>query len=286
MGRPPPGGGGIDRPEADVGRPGGWPPGRAAAAGAALAGAVGGAVVAGAGAAAGAGAGAAARVPPEQWPGERRDGRSVRQRTCRRLARLLAPQRPRGRCCPVPGGCWCRRRRVIVFVHRRARPARRPRARLWRARVRLPPAAGDDRLGGQPAPVPARLSARPRPGAAQPSSALAFLAGVSSVTAGPSPSAGAAALVAAAFLAAVFLAGFGFLGLLVAGQAITNRATLEPIGLCLDQVLECVFTPTPIASHSAIISALVIPSFLASSCTRMFFAKTWSAFRCHRRAGS
>jgi hypothetical protein len=30
---------------------------------------------------------------------------------------------------------------------------------------------------------------------------------------------------------------------------------------------------------------LVIPSFLASSCTRMFFAKTSSAFRWHRRAG-
>lgn len=54
-------------------------------------------------------------------------------------------------------------------------------------------------------------------------------------------------------------------------------------------VLEWVFTPTPIVSHSDIISAFVMPSSFASSCTLMLFAKTLVSLssarwcRCHRR---
>jgi len=42
-------------------------------------------------------------------------------------------------------------------------------------------------------------------------------------------------------------------------------------------VEEWLFAPTPIASASDMISALVIPSSLASSCIRMFFDKTGTA---------
>ncbi len=51
-------------------------------------------------------------------------------------------------------------------------------------------------------------------------------------------------------------------------------------------VEEWLFTPTPITSLRAIISAFVIPSSLASSCTRMFFGKAWSAFHQRRSVGA
>ena len=111
--------------------------------------------------------------------------------------------------------------------------------------------------------------------------AAAFFTGAASVAA----SVGSTALAAAAFLAADFLTGLTSSG--CSSRVNPSRtARRSSRSACASmRVLECVFTPTPIVSHSAIISALVIPSFLASSCTRMFFAKTSSAFRWHRRAG-
>jgi hypothetical protein len=111
------------------------------------------------------------------------------------------------------------------------------------------------------------------------------LAGAAASAAGSEASAGAAALAAAAFFAEAFFTGLTSSG--CSSRVNPSRtARRSSRSACASmRVLEWVFTPTPIASHSAIISALVIPSFLASSCTRMFFAKTSSAFRWHRRAG-
>jgi len=118
--------------------------------------------------------------------------------------------------------------------------------------------------------------------------AAAFFAGAGAAASVSAPSAavseGAAAL-AAAFLAAVFLTGLGSSG--CSGRVSPSRTARRSSrsAWASISVLEWVLTPTPICSHNAIISALVIPSFLASSCTRMFFAKTSSAFRWRRRAG-
>ncbi len=56
---------------------------------------------------------------------------------------------------------------------------------------------------------------------------------------------------------------------------------------CASMMVEdWLFASTPIAPVSASISVFVIPSSFASSCTRMFFAKTRSAFHRRRRDGT
>jgi hypothetical protein len=115
--------------------------------------------------------------------------------------------------------------------------------------------------------------------------AAAFLTGARVSVSDGAAAAGAAALPAAAFFAALFLTGLTSSGCSARVRP-SRMARRSSRSACASmRVLEWVFTPTPMVSHSAIISAFVIPSFLASSCTRMFFAKTSSAFRWHRRAG-
>ena len=107
----------------------------------------------------------------------------------------------------------------------------------------------------------------------------AFFAGFGAAS---PPSAASAAFVA--FFAA-FLTGFGSSG--CSGRVSPSRsARRRRRSACASmRVLEWLFTPTPITSQSVIISAFVIPSSLASSCTLMFFAKPLSAFHRHRCAG-
>jgi len=110
----------------------------------------------------------------------------------------------------------------------------------------------------------------------------AFFAGFAA-----SPSASASptvSVVPAAFLAD-FFTGLGSSG--CSGRVRPSRSALRrKRSACASMsVLEWVFTPTPIWSQSVIISALVIPSSFASSCTLTLFAKPLSAFRRPVRAG-
>jgi len=113
--------------------------------------------------------------------------------------------------------------------------------------------------------------------------ATAFLTGAApSLAAAESPlgsAAGASTLAAAAFLAAVFLTGLISSG--CSGRVSPSRSARRRIrsACCSIMVEEWVFAPTPRALERSIISALVIPSSLASSCIRVFFDKTCTAFR-------
>jgi hypothetical protein len=82
----------------------------------------------------------------------------------------------------------------------------------------------------------------------------------------------------AAFLAAAFLTGLASSGCSsrVSPSRTARRSSRSACASISE--LDWFFTPTPMTSHSDNSSALVIPSFLASSCTRMFFAKLLSAF--------
>jgi hypothetical protein len=79
-------------------------------------------------------------------------------------------------------------------------------------------------------------------------------------------------LAAAAFLAAAFLTGFGSSGCSsrVRPSRTARRRIMSAYASLSDD--EWLFTGTPSADARSIASAFVIPSSLASSCTRMFFA--------------
>lgn len=109
--------------------------------------------------------------------------------------------------------------------------------------------------------------------------------GVDSVAADASDAAASAAesvFGAAAFLAADFLTAFGSSGCSSRVRPSRTARRSRRSACASISVLDWLFTPTPMTSHRVIISAFDIPSFLASSCTRMFFGKTHSAFRWHR----
>jgi hypothetical protein len=96
----------------------------------------------------------------------------------------------------------------------------------------------------------------------------------------------AGSVTAAAAFFEPFLAGLassGCSGRVRPSRSARRRSRSACASISVDEWL---FTPTPIASHSAIISAFVIPSSLASSCTRMFFGKAWSAFHQRRSVGA
>jgi hypothetical protein len=99
----------------------------------------------------------------------------------------------------------------------------------------------------------------------------------------PSSSACAAG---AAFFAADFLPALissGCSGRVRPSRSARRRRRSACASMIVDDWL---FASTPIAEVSASISEFVIPSSFASSCTRTFFAKTWSAFRGCRGRGS
>lgn len=95
------------------------------------------------------------------------------------------------------------------------------------------------------------------------------------------PSTGASA----GFLAARFVA---FCSSGCSGRVRPSRsARRRRRSACASMMVEdWLFASTPIAPVSASISVFVIPSSFASSCTRMFFAKTRSAFHRRRRDGT
>ncbi len=104
--------------------------------------------------------------------------------------------------------------------------------------------------------------------------AAAFLTGFGeSASASASPAGTAVGSATAAFFAD-FLTGLASSG--CSGRVRPSRsARRRRRSPCASMsVEEWLFTPTPITSHRDIISAFVIPSCFASSCTRMFFAKT------------
>ena len=95
------------------------------------------------------------------------------------------------------------------------------------------------------------------------------------LTAADSPTADSpAANLAAAFLTG--LTSWGCWGRVRPSRSARRRTRSA---CCSIMVEEWVFAPTPRALERSIISALVIPSSLASSCIRMFFDKTSTAFR-------
>ena len=104
--------------------------------------------------------------------------------------------------------------------------------------------------------------------------AAAFLTGFGASASAAASTAGAAVGSATAAFFADFLTGLASSG--CSGRVRPSRsARRRRRSPCASMsVEEWLFTPTPITSHRDIISAFVIPSCFASSCTRMFFAKT------------
>lgn len=107
-----------------------------------------------------------------------------------------------------------------------------------------------------------------------------FLAGAATAGWGADNGSTSAGLLdGAAFFAAAFFTGFTSSGCWALVRPSRSARRRIRSACCSIMVEEWVFAPTPKALERSIISALVIPSSLASSCIRVFFDKTSTAFR-------